>query len=110
MKRLLLLVPLAGCPHGGAKSPAKNDLYGGLFEAQRQWTYDVTDADASYQVSCQVTDQRDFTDGTTTVITCDGEFGEGNPVLAGLWAADARGLWYLPDVEVEDLADLPSLP
>lgn len=118
MKRALLLVPLAGCPKGGdAKGPAPGEVYAGIFEPQRQWTYDVVELEGGeggrdeYQISCQVTDQRDFPDGKLAVIACDGAFGEGfAEAVAGTWAADARGLWYLPEVLYEDLADATGMP
>lgn len=113
MKRLLLLLPLAGCPHGDTtpKTPA-GEAYAGIFEVQRSWTYTVTDSAAgAYEVSCQVTDERDWPDGKVSMITCDGTFGEGlREAVAGMWASNARGVWYLPDRTVDDLADTTGLP
>lgn len=108
-----IAIALAGCPKGGTtpKQPA-GDAYAGIFELQRSWTYSVTDSAAGeYEVSCQVVDQRDWPDGKVSMISCDGTFGEGlREAVAGMWASDARGVWYLPDRTVDDLADSTGMP
>lgn len=117
MKRLLLLVPLAGCPRGGdaTPKPPQDEVYAGLFEPQRQWTYNVREdlgdgsEPSTYEVSCQVTDAGE--DGGTrfSFVECDGTIGEGmQEAVAGVWVATAQGLWYVPELIPDE--ELPLQP
>jgi hypothetical protein len=116
---LLVLVPLAGCPRGGHPADPKappGEVYAGLFEAQRSWTYQVSEhqagQDETYEVTCEVTDQLDVApDGRLGFVSCDRTIGEGmQEAVNGLWAANKRGLWYLPDYAPGDdgLSAMPS--
>jgi hypothetical protein len=114
MRAALPLLLLAACtPKPGATTTAppvdNGDAarypahYAALFEAGRSWTYQVEtthtipdeppDVETAL-VRCKVAGTGAFDGGTWSQIDCDGDFGQQQPV-AGVWVADARGLYRL---------------
>jgi hypothetical protein len=77
--------------------------YAALFEPGKSWTYHVETTHSipdeppdveKVMVRCKVAGTGAFDGGTWSQIDCDGDFGQQQPV-AGVWVADARGLYRL---------------
>jgi hypothetical protein len=96
-----------------ARAPAIRPLFAPLFEASRTWKYQVTSTDptskkkTTKQTTCRVDQVRAFATGTLSKIVCADDKGQpasAGESPAGIYLANAEGLWNVENRPVEDLA------